>query len=177
MSSVIQVPPCPGLEFTDEEIELLRFLRDEFGRVSAERILAGPGLHNVYRFVRAHGDDAEPDWLTERMASEDPSAVVSQVALEKGDPHCERALELFVSLYGAEAGNMALRYLALGGVWLGGGIAPKLLPALQDGNFMEAFCNKGRFSELLRGLPVKVALDPETALMGSAHYAKRLAER
>lgn len=159
---------------TDEEIELLRFLRPEFGRVSSERILAGPGLHNVYRFARQHDGEPEPGWLTERMAKEDPSAVVSQVALEKGDPICERALDLFVSLYGAEAGNMALKVLAVAGVWVGGGIAPKILPALQTGTFMEAFDSKGRFRELMQRIPVRVATNPAAPLLGAAHRAAGL---
>jgi glucokinase len=159
---------------SDEEIELLRFLRAEFGRVSAERILAGPGLHNVYRFVRARGGEAEPGWLSERMSREDPSAVVSQVALERGDAACVRALELFVSLYGAEAGNMALKVLAVGGVFVGGGIAPKILPAIQSGTFMEAFVAKGRFEPMLRGIPVRVATNPGAPLLGAAHKAAGL---
>lgn len=159
---------------TDEEIELLRFLQAEFGRVSAERVLAGPGLHNVYRFVRASGGEAEPAWLAERMSREDPSAVVSQVALEKGDAACERALELFVSLYGAEAGNAVLKVLAVGGVFVGGGIAPKILPALQTGAFLEAFTAKGRFRDLLEGVPVRVATNPDAPLLGAAHEAAGL---
>jgi glucokinase len=159
---------------TDVEVELLRFLRAEFGRVSSERILAGPGLHNVYRFVRQHGGEPEPAWLTGRMAKEDPSAVVSQVALEKGDPACERALDLFVGLYGAEAGNMALKVLAVGGVWVGGGIAPKILPALQTGIFMEAFEGKGRFRELMQRIPVRVATNPAAPLLGAADRASAL---
>jgi glucokinase len=159
---------------SDEEIELLRFLRAEYGRVSSERILAGPGLHNVYRFARASGGEAEPGWLAERMQREDPSAVVSAVALEKGDPTCVRALDLFVSLYGAEAGNMALKVLAVGGVFIGGGIAPKILPALQSGAFMQGFTAKGRFTDLLEGIPVRVATNPAAPLLGAAHRAAGL---
>lgn len=158
---------------SDEEIGLLQFLRSEFGRVSAERILAGPGLHNVYRFVRARAG-SEPVWLSERMAREDPSAVVSQLAMEGGDPVCVRALQLFVSLYGAEAGNLALKVLATGGVWVGGGIAPKILPALRGGAFMQAFRAKGRFEELLSAIPVRVALNPEAPILGAAHRAAGL---
>ncbi|MDJ0852114.1 MAG: glucokinase [Myxococcota bacterium] len=159
----------------EEEIELLRFLQRELGRVSSERILAGPGLHNVYRFVREHVvGEPEPDWLRERMAQEDPSAVVSSVALEKRDAGCVRALELFVRLYGAEAGNMALKVLAVGGVFVGGGIAPKILPALQTGDFLEAFLAKGRFRELLEQIPVRVATNSAAPLLGAAHQAAGL---
>ncbi len=158
----------------EEEFELLRFLQREFGRVSSERILAGPGIHNIYRFVRERRGDPEPSWLTERMAREDPSAVVSAVALEKGDATCVHALELFVGLYGAEAGNLALKVLAMGGVFVGGGIAPKILPALQTGTFLEAFLAKGRFRELLERIPLRVATNPSAPLLGAAHRAAHL---
>jgi glucokinase len=158
---------------SDDEIALLRFLRQEFGRVSYERILAGPGLHNVYRFERSRSEP-EPAWLSERMLREDPGAVVSEVALAGGDGACARALDLFVSLYGAEAGNLALKVLALGGVWIGGGIAPKILPALQRGSFMESFAAKGRFTELLHRIPVRVATNPEAPILGAAHKAAGL---
>lgn len=153
---------------SDDEIELLRFLRQDFGRVSYERILSGPGLHNVYRFERSRGG-SEPAWLAERLAREDPGAVISEVALAGEDDACLQALDLFVSLYGAQAGNLALAVLALGGVWIGGGIAPKLLPALQRGSFMRSFTGKGRFSELLQRVPVRVATNPEAPILGAAH--------
>ncbi len=163
---------------TDEEVELLRFLRREVGgRVSWERILCGPGLHAVYRFTRSLNDAAEPNWLSERFASEDPSAVVSQVAIAGDDPACERALELFASIYGAEAGNMALRVLAVGGVFVAGGIAPKILPFLQKSGFMEAFTDKGRFSDLMRATPVRVATNPRAPLLGAAHRAGQARRR
>jgi glucokinase len=159
---------------SDEEIELLRFLRAEFGRVSSERVLSGPGLHNVYRFARARSGVSEPAWLAERMAREDPSAVVSELALAGKDAACVRALALFVSLYGAEAGDLALTALALGGVFVGGGIAPKILPALQSGAFLEAFNAKGRYAPILRGIPVWVATNPRAPLLGAAHRAAGL---
>lgn len=155
----------------DEQIELLRFLRAELGHVSTERVLSGPGLHNIYRFARARGGDSEPGWLADRLASEDPSAVISELALAGRDSVCEHSLELFVSIYGAEAGDLALRYLALGGVYLGGGIAPKILPALRRAAFWEAFCDKGRFSDLVSRVPVHVALEPRAALFGAARHA------
>jgi len=159
---------------TDEEVELMRFLRAEHGRVSAERILSGPGLHDVYRFAREASGVAEPDWLSARLAAEDPSAVVSQVAQEAKDPVCERALALFASLYGAEAGNLALKVLALGGIFVGGGIAPKILAALQAGSFLESFAAKGRFRGLLERIPVRVATNPAAPLLGAAHRAAGL---
>ncbi len=159
----------------EREIALLEFLQRELqGHVSAERVVSGPGLSNVYRFLRASSDEPEPDWITERMQREDPSAVVSQLALEGKDAVCADALEMFVALYGTEAANLALKCLALGGVFIGGGIAPKILTALQRGNFMRAFTDKGRFSELLRSLEVSVALNPRAPLLGAAHFAARL---
>ncbi len=160
---------------TEQEIDLLRFLRDDFGgHVSTERVLSGPGLHNIYRFVRQCSPETEPRWISERMAEEDPGAVISELALESKDAVCAESLELFVSIYGAEAGDIALRYLALGGVFIGGGIAPKILPALQTNAFMRAFVDKGRYSELVAGIPVWVSLEPRAPLLGAAHYALSL---
>jgi glucokinase len=156
---------------SDEQIELLRFARQELGgRVSVERLLSGPGLHRIYRFARG-GEGAEPSWLARRLESEDPSAVVSEVALEGRDPACVRALGLFVSLYGAEAGDLALKTLAVGGVFVAGGIAPCILPALRSGAFLEAFRDKGRFGDLLGTIPVRVATNPRAPLLGAAHRA------
>ncbi len=157
---------------TEREIELLRFLRAELdGRVSIERVLSGPGLRNVYRFVRASGGDPEPEWLSERLRDEDPSAVIAETALSGRDSACAEALEIFCSIYGAVAGDLALSCLALGGVFVGGGIAPQILPALEAGAFLRAFADKGRFAQLLRGLPVRVALNPRAPLIGAAHHA------
>jgi glucokinase len=157
---------------SEREIELLRFLRAELGgRVSTERVLSGPGLRNVYRFVRASGGDPEPEWLGERLRGEDPSAVIAEVALSGRDSACGEALEIFCSVYGAVAGDLALSCLALGGVFVGGGIAPQILSALEAGAFLRAFTDKGRFAELLRDLPVRVALNPRTPLIGAAHHA------
>jgi glucokinase len=160
---------------SDEQIELLRFLHAELGgRVSTERVLSGPGLHNIYRFVRQCSQDDEPSWLSKRMAEQDPSAVISELALASQDACCARSLELFISIYGAEAGDIALRYLATGGVLIGGGIAPKILPALETGSFMQAFTDKGRYSEMLAAIPVSVVLEPRAPLLGAAHYALSL---
>lgn len=158
----------------EREIELLRFLQGEFGRVSSERVLSGPGFYNVYRFLRQRSTTAEPDWLAEEIASGDPSAAVAQAGLADKDPVCVEALELFASLYGAEAGNLALRCLSVQGIFVGGGIAPKILPALQRGAFREAFLDKGRFSALCERIPVKVALNARVPLLGAAHYARDL---
>jgi glucokinase len=160
---------------TEREIELLRFLRDDFGgHVSTERVLSGPGLQNIYRFARQRSGTSEPDWISERFATDDPSALIAQLALESRDDACVESLELFASIYGAEAGDIALRYLALGGVFIGGGIAPKILPALQTDAFMRAFVDKGRYSELVAGIPVCVSLESRAPLLGAAHYALSL---
>jgi len=161
---------------TDLETELLRFLRKELGRVSYERVLSGPGLYNVYRVLRDTGGLPEPSWLHDRIATGDPSAVVSEVGLAGGHPLCVQALDLFVSVYGAEAGNLALKALAVGGVFVGGGIAPKIRAKLADGTFVTAFCDKGRFAELMASIPVSLVLEPRAALLGAAHVARGLVE-
>ena len=160
---------------TDEEIELLKYLREKYGgHVSYERVLSGPGFFNIYCFLRDSGYAPEPDGMKEKFGSGDPSAVVTKAGLEDKDPLSVRTLELFASLYGAEAGNLALKCLAVGGVYIGGGIAPKILPTLRAGHFMEGFTDKGRFSDLVGSMPVSVALNPRTPLLGAAHYALRL---
>ena len=159
---------------TDLEMELLICLRREFGHVSYERLLSGPGLFNIYRFLRDSGFALEPELLRSRIAQGDPGEVVSQIGLAGEHPLCARALDLFTSVYGAEAGNLALKAFAVGGVYVGGGIAPKILSKLQDGTFVHAFTNKGRFAELMETIEVKVALNPRAPLIGAAHYALML---
>jgi glucokinase len=157
-----------------EQEQLLEFLAREFGHVSFERVLSGPGLHNIYRFLLAHsqGSEAkEPQWLVERMSSEDPAAVISEAALEGRDPQCVHALEMFAAIYGAESANLALKFLAMGGVYLGGGIAPKILPFLQRGGFVRAFLDKGRLRSTLERIAIRVSLNPAAALIGAAHVA------
>ena len=157
---------------TDEvEGDLFRFLAAKYGVVSAERVVSGPGLRNVYRFLTSTGKAPESRRVQERMESEDPSAVISDEALQGTDAACSRALDLWVRAYGAEAGNLALKALATAGVYLGGGIAPRLLPKLREGEFLEAFRAKGRLSELLADVPVRVILEPKTALYGAARCA------
>lgn len=158
----------------DEQVALYRFLRAEFGHVSVERVLSGPGLFNIYRFLRQSRATPEPEWLRSRLENEDPAAVVSEAALEGRDPECVCALGMFVDIYGAEAGNMALKVLALGGVYIGGGIAPKILPALQDGRFIKSFSDKGRLAGMLGGIEVRVSLNPVAALLGAAYCARAM---
>jgi len=155
----------------ETEIDLLRFLTRKFGRVSYERIVSGPGLVNLYEFFRARADYPEPEWLKAELASGDSSAVISAAGLAGRDPVCVQALERFVSVYGAESGNLALKMLSTGGVVVGGGIAPKILPAMQNGSFMRSFVTKGRYQKLLENMPVEIILNDKAALIGAAHYA------
>jgi len=159
---------------TEMEAALLDYLRREVGHVSYERVLSGPGLYAIYRFLRDTGHAPEPAWLRERLAAGDPSATVSQIALAGEHPLCTEALDLFVSVYGAAAGNLALRSLALGGVFIGGGIAPKILAKLRAGPFMSAFRDKGRMADLLTSIEVSVVLTARLALLGAASVASRL---
>ena len=156
------------------DVDLLRFLRAEFGHVSWERVVSGPGLHNIYRFLQMRAGHAAPEWLRERLQREDPSAVVGEVGLQGRDPVCVEALDRFVTLYGAQTGNLALASLALAGVVLAGGIAPKIRSKLGEGRFMQAFLGKGRLDALLSQIPVRVVLDERAPLWGAARVATRM---
>ncbi len=158
---------------TDTEIALLNYLRRQLnGRVSTERVVSGIGIQNVYAFLRDDQRMDEPAWLRERMQTEDPNAVIGACAEDGSSEICVKAIELVASAYGAEAGNLALKLLALGGVYLGGGIGPKILKFLASGGFMQAFIDKGRLSPLLETIPVRVILDDACALLGAAAYAE-----
>jgi glucokinase len=153
------------------ETELLSYLATRFGRVSYERVLSGPGLFNVYQFLRDTGRGEQSDWLAQEIGLGDPSAAISSAALEGRSELCEQAIEIFVSIYGGEAGNLALKLMALGGVYLGGGIAPKVVQKLTGPTFMGAFTAKGRMKSLLESVPVSVITNEKTALLGSARHA------
>ncbi len=153
------------------EIELLEYLIERLQRVSFERVLSGPGLVNIYQFLRDTGRAKEPAWLAEQMRHGDAAAVISKLALRGKSPLCAQALDLFVSLYGSEAGNLALKVMATGGVYVGGGIAPKIISRLKEPAFMNAFTAKGRMKPLLQNMPVRVIMNPKTALIGAAHHA------
>jgi glucokinase len=155
----------------DLEMDLFRYLENRFGHVSYERIVSGPGLVNVYHFLRDTGRGQEPAWLTEEMAKSDPGAAISKAAVGGKCPLCEQAVDLFVSIYGAEAGNLALKLMSIGGVYLGGGIAPKLLAKLSGPLFMQAFVGKGRMQALLESIPVRVITNDKAALLGAARCA------
>jgi glucokinase len=155
----------------DIESELLLYLRKRFGHVSWDRVLSGPGLHLIYEFLRDTGHGVERPEVAEKIRTGDPGAVISQAALRGECELCVRALDIFVSIYGSESGNMALRYLARAGVYLGGGIAPQIRTKLTDGNFMKSFAAKGRMKAMLELVPVYVILNDQAALLGAAHYA------
>jgi glucokinase len=154
-----------------EQIELLRSLAAEFGHVSYERVLSGPGLWNIYKFLRRESHADEPAWLSAQIAAGDASAAVSEAAIAGRDPVCVHALTMFCDIYGSEAANLALKVLALGGVYLGGGIAPKILPMLTNGTFVRGFLAKGRLNEILKRIEVRVSLNPSAGLLGAAHVA------
>ncbi len=155
------------------QTELLGFLMEKYGHVSYERIVSGMGLENLYEFVKSRSGAPEPAWLAGRFAADGVAPVVSEEAMKGADRNCVEALGLFVSVYGAEAGNLALKALATHGVYLGGGITPKILTALSSGEFLSAFADKGRFSEFMSGLPVRAILNDRAGLIGAANYAAR----
>ena len=164
---------CDFAARTDREIALLEVLRRKLhGRVSWERVVSGLGIQNIYGFLRDVEKIDEPAWLRERMASDDPNAVIGACAEDGSSALCFETMQTFAAAYGAEAGNIALKVLATGGIYLGGGVAPKILKTLASGGFMQAFLDKGRLSPLLESIPVRVILDESCALLGAAAFAE-----
>ncbi len=160
---------------THLELELFHYLSDRFDHVSYERVLSGEGLFSVYQFLKdSKKFGAEPSWLSEKIREEDPAEVISEAALFKKNELCVKTLDLFASIYGAAAGNLALQVMAVGGVYIGGGIAPKIIWKLRDGTFIKGFRNKGRLSHIVTHIPVKVILNEKTALLGAASRAAAL---
>jgi glucokinase len=159
----------------DMEIALWSYLRAKFsGHVSWERVLSGPGLFNLYSFLRDRGYYPEPPELGQKLAkASDPNPLIAQAGVARTNPLCAATVDLFIDLYAAEAGNLALKCLAVGGVYLAGGIAPKILPAFQAGKtrFVQSFAAKGRFQRLLQTIPVFVSLNAKAPLWGAAYYA------
>jgi len=152
------------------EYALLCFLRKQFAHVSWERVLSGPGLINIHAFLREYRNSEVPGWLLESMRTGDPAAAISHAAVQEQDEICVEALDLFVHFYAVEAGNLALKMMATGGVYLGGGIAPKIIGKLKGEPFMQGFCAKGRMQPLLESMPIRVILNDRTALFGPAVY-------
>ncbi len=156
---------------TLQEWELRSFLQKKYDHVSYERVCSGKGIPNIYQFLKESGYAEEPEWLGDRLAEvDDPTPVIVNTALskEKDCKLCEETLRIFISVLGAEAGNMALRLMATGGVYLGGGIPPRIINTLKQPAFMQSFTQKGRFSEFLSKIPVYVIKNPKVALVGAA---------
>ena len=153
------------------QTELLAYLQKEYGRVSTERILSGPGVRHIYDFFREAKKVEEPSWLREQLAAaSDPSPVISKLALEGKAAICDLTVSLFVSVFGAEAGNCALRYMTTGGIYIGGVIASKIAPKMQDGTFMQSFLDKGRMEAILKDMPVQIIINDNCGLIGAARY-------
>ena len=159
----------------EDENALWRYLHKRFGHVSIERVLSGPGLVNVYSWLRESGRYKEPPWLSKLLEERDPARVISETALKGRNRLCAASLKMFTSILGAVCGNVALTGMATGGVYLGGGIPPKILPVLKQGSFMKAFTDKGRFSDFMKKIPVRVILNDRAALLGAARCALDLA--
>lgn len=159
------------------QADLLHDLQKRFDHVSYERVCSGISLLNIYHFLKNGGYAEEPGWLAETLvAVNDPVPVVIRAALDDDRPCklCRVTLNTFISILGAEAGNMALKVMAVGGVYLGGGIPPRIIPALQNGPFMDAFRSKGRMSGLMERIPVHVIMNPRTVLLGAAFHGMNL---
>ena len=153
------------------QTELLAYLQKQYGRVSCERILSGPGIHHIYDFLRDTKKAEEPAALRQQInAAADASPLISRLALEGKSPICEQALSIFLSVFGAEAGNCALRYMTTGGIYIGGVIAAKIASKMQDGTFMHAFLDKGRMESILKDMPVQIIANDDAGLIGAARY-------
>jgi glucokinase len=162
---------------SEREWLLLEFLLRRYERVSYERVLSGPGLHNIFRFlVEIEGRPIEPEVARRLERERDPNAVVGDAGARGACSTCEEAVELFVGFYGAQAGNLALTVFAVGGVYIGGGIVTRMLAKMESGPFLESFFAKGRYEGILRQIPVHVVLDPKTSMLGAAHVAADLLE-
>jgi len=162
---------CDFAAKTELEFKLRQYLEQRYNTVSWERVCSGTGLFNIYSFLRDNGYGKDPDWMVAEIVQGDGAAAISHNALTQRSEMCNQALNMFVTFYGTEAGNLALKLMATGGIYLGGGIAPKIIDRLREPIFMEAFANKGRFEPVLTNIPVKVILNDKTALLGAARFA------
>jgi len=156
------------------QIELARYLLKNCGRASYERVLSGHGLVRLYNFLKARGGTPESPSVAQAMQNDDPAAAITRAALEQNDALANRTLDLFVDIYGAQAGNLALTAGATGGVYIAGGIAPKILSRCTDGRFIRAFCNKGKMTPYVTAIPVQVVTNPQAGLIGAALAASRM---
>ena len=158
---------------SDEQVELWRYLKKRYDHVSYERVLSGSGIFQIYQFLIETKREKQSSSLIGLENQKEPQRVITEKALKQECPACVKALQLFCSIYGSEAGNLALKMLSTCGVYVGGGIAPRISEILKEGHFMKAFTAKGRFFDLLSQIPVKVILNDQTALLGAAHYAQQ----
>ncbi|MFA5073918.1 MAG: glucokinase [Nitrospirota bacterium] len=159
------------------ELCLLTYLFERYGHVSYERLLSGSGLVTIYQYLKDSGEQGtEQEWVREQMQKEDPAVVITESARLGKDALCAAALDMFCSIYGSAAGNLALQGMATGGMYLGGGIAPKIIWKLKEGTFLKAFMEKGRLSDIVRRIPVKVIMNERAALYGAAARAQRMIE-
>lgn len=154
----------------EEEFALFLYLREKMEHVSYERVVSGPGLHLIFQFLIDTKRALFSDKVKEEMMKKDPSKVISELGAKKEDPACERAFSWFLSLYGAEAGNLALKFFSLGGLYIAGGMAPFILDSLQKGPFLSSFSDKGRFKKLLESIPIWVVLNDDVALLGASYH-------
>jgi glucokinase len=155
----------------ENEDNLWQYLHKRLGHVSIERVLSGPGLLNIYSWMKDSQRQKEPAWLAKKIKEMDPARVITETAINKKNPMCIETLNMFVSILGSASGNLALTGMTTSGIYLGGGISPKILSILEEGLFMKAFTNKGRFKNLLEQIPVRVILNDKAALLGAAFYA------
>ena len=160
--------------FNEIETELLKFLQSKHGHVSFERILSGPGLLNIYHFLKETGRAKEPPELKSRMQNGNPAAVVSMTGQDEEFEICVKALDIFTSVLGSQAGNLVLTFIATGGIYLGGGIPPKIGKKLSDGTILDAYFNKGRLTDLVQKTPLHVIRDECAPLLGAASIASEL---
>src|ERR1700730_7155460 len=155
----------------DLQVELLAYLQKKYGRISCERILSGPGIKNIYDFLRDAHKAEEPEWLRTAMsAAPDPPALISQMALEGKAAICDRSSSIFVSVFGAETGNCALNFMSTGGIFIGGSIAAKIIRKMNDPVFLESFLDKGRMGTILKDMPVKIVASDDSGMIGAARY-------
>ena len=153
------------------QTELLGYLQKKYGRISCERILSGPGIKNIYDFLRDSAKAEEPEWLRSQLSTApDPPAMISKLALEGKAAICDQALTIFVSVFGAQTGNCALNFMSTGGIFIGGVIAAKIVPKMKDPVFLESFLDKGRMAAILKDMPVKIVVNDDCGIIGAARY-------
>ena len=163
---------CNFAPNNEEEVEIWRYIQKKFGHASYERVLSGQGIENIYSFWIEEKKEKEQEEVKKRRLEEDPAKVIHEYALNGKCPICKKTMEQFVSIYGSESGNLALKFLAVGGLYIGGGIAPKILDLLKEGSFLESFRKKGRFEKLLSAIPIQVILNYKAAILGAGRYAE-----